>query len=775
MKLVIAEKPSAGKDIAKAIGATSKRDGYMEGNGYIVSWSFGHLVQLADPVKYDEALKSWSLDHLPFLPEKFKLVLGKDSGVRKQFSILKKLASSVDRIISGVDSGREGELIFRYIIMALNLPTDNMQRLWINSFTKQAILKGFDNLKPLSDYDNLFMAAKARSEADWLVGLNATRAYTSAYSGGTAVLSVGRVQTPVLAMIVKRKKEIESFTSTAFWELKSAYRDTVFSYTGPRFDDLEEANKLLSTLESEEMVITEVKEEVKREKPPTLYDLTALQRQINRKYKFSAKKTLEQVQKLYEAKFVSYPRTDSCYLTDDIYEECEGILSSLSSLNEHIDNLDLKNLRHDKFIFNDAKVADHHAIIPTGEIPKDLDKDSQKVYDEILLSFVRIFHGDCVKAVSTISSKIDTSDFKVKGVTIKEQGFKILETKSKDVILPEFTEGESGAQKLTCKKGMTKSPVEYTPDTILSAMEHCGKEIDEKDLRDAIKGAGIGTPATRADLIETLIKREYINIVKNKISPTKRGEVLIDCIKDESIKSPILTGEWENQLKKIEKGQYSAEEFSKNIRDFTSSIVETVKNDPAKDDSPILKLFALEAIGDCPLCSESIRPYPKGYSCSNKECNFIIWKQINGKSISAKIAKDIIKNKRSGLLTGFKSKDKSKTFSAELVINEEGKVLFEFPKSAPAEEVGKCPLCSAAALANDKVIKCSSESCDLLIFRTMAGVRLNFGQIEALLNKGKTALIKGFKSTKTKKKFDARIIYSSEDNKCTFEFAKKKV
>ena len=510
MKVILAEKPSVAREIASVLNATSKKDGYIEGNGYAVTWAFGHLVGLANPDEYSSDLKSWSMKTLPFIPSEFKLALNKSTGVAKQFNTIKNLFQAADEIISGVDSGREGELIFRYIYDLTGVKNIPIKRLWISSLTNSAIKAGFNDLRSADEYNNLALAARARSESDWVVGLNATRAYTVNYSNNTGVLSVGRVQTPVLAMIVNRDIEIENFSPEPYWELTSKYRDVIFKYTEGRLDKEEGANALRDKIVGELMTIVEIERKDKSEKPPQLYDLTTLQRQMNSSYSYSATKTLSLLQSLYEKKFVTYPRTDSRYLTDDIYPECESILQKLSSLHTGISKLNLSTLRKEKSVFNDSKVADHHAVIPTGIVPQGLSSEEQNIFNAILLRFIVVFYPDCKKGMTTIKGEVTEIKFEAKGVSIMISGWRELESPGKETTLPVFNKGETGPQIPLVTKSLTKPPQQFSEASLLGAMETAGKDISEPALKEAMKERGLGTPATRANVIETLLKREYL-------------------------------------------------------------------------------------------------------------------------------------------------------------------------------------------------------------------------------------------------------------------------
>jgi DNA topoisomerase III len=468
---------------------------------------------------------------------------------------------------------------------------------------------------------------------------------------------------------------------------------------------------------------------------------------------------------LYEAKLVSYPRTDSRYLSDDLYPECRKILEALK-----VDSLDLNNLRKDKFIFNNNKITDHHAVIPTGELGT-LSGNKENIYNAIVTRFKIVFHADCIKANTVISSKVDDFEFTAKGTVIKEQGWRALAVKSKDITLPNFTEGEHGMQEATLEEGKTKPAILYTEDTLLGAMETCGKDIEDAEIRKNLNSSGIGTPATRAEIIQTLIKREYISIDDNKISPSPKGKALIECIKDESIKSPELTGEWEMMLKNIEDGSLSSVEFLNKIKAFTTKIVETVKSDENKQDNPIIKLAAASSIGKCPKCETLVLSFPKTYSCSGKECDFVIWKTILGKAITPKISKELIQDGKSSLVKGFSKKDKTTKFDAHLFLNDEFKVELKFPERAPLEDVGDCPLCSTKVMASENKVSCETDDC-YIVWRNILNKTLTLTDVKDLVSTGSTGVIKGFKGKG--KKFSAKMIYNQELKKTEMTFLKSK-
>ncbi|MCM8533056.1 MAG: DNA topoisomerase 3, partial [Lentisphaeraceae bacterium] len=579
MKVILAEKPSVARDIARVLGARTKKDGYIEGSGYQVTWAFGHLVELQAPDAYDPALKNWTMAPLPFIPDTFKLKLSSMKGVSKQFKTIKTLFSKSSEIICATDAGREGELIFRYIAQLCSVKRKPAKRLWISSLTDSAIRQGFSRLEPLQNYNDLADAARCRSEADWIIGLNATRAYTVKHSHGRGVLSVGRVQTPVLAMIVNRDQEIRNFKAEDYWELWTSYREVKFKHTQERFIKTDEANQILQKISNHELVVSDIIEKKTSQMAPKLFDLTDLQRTMNRKASFPATKTLAIAQKLYESKYISYPRTDSRYLSDDIYPTCGPILDKLKTIKPNeVSFLNTKQLPKHRNYFNSSKVSDHHAIIPTGLIGSSLDRDEQRVFDEISTRFIAIFYPACEKAHTTVTATCQAEDFKAKGTVILKEGWLSLYgggQKDKDEqILPQFVVGESGPHTPEIKQCQTKPPHHFNESSLLSAMETAGKQIDDEELKDAMKERGLGTAATRASIIETLVKRDFITKNKRLLLATPKGEDLIRLLgSQQTLTSPELTGDWEHKLKLMEKGQVKADDFMREVRDFAHLIL----------------------------------------------------------------------------------------------------------------------------------------------------------------------------------------------------------
>ncbi len=590
MKVCIAEKPSVAKEIASIIGANNRQDGYYEGNGYCVTWTFGHLCSLKEPHEYAPEWKSWNINALPMIPPKFGIKLINDKGVEKQFATIAKLIASADTVINCGDAGQEGELIQRWVMQLAGCKC-KVERLWISSLTEESIREGFSSLKPQEEFDKLYEAGLTRAIGDWLLGINATRLYTVKYGQNRQVLSVGRVQTPTLALIVNRQKEIENFVPTPYWELKTVYRDTVFSAAKGKFDTIEKGQAALNAILDKEFFITDVSKKQGKEAAPRLFDLTSLQVECNKKFSFSADDTLKIIQSLYEKKFTTYPRVDTTFLSNDIYPKVPGIMSALGRnaiYSVFINELNLKSLPKSKKVFDDSKVTDHHAIIPTNVTPTSLSDNERKVYDIIVRRFIAVFFPDCKFATTTVLGECNEVEFKATGKEILEQGWRVVFEKSKgddenpnedeEKILPTFVKGESGPHSPTLSEKMTQPPKPYTEATLLRAMETAGKFVDSDELRDALKENGIGRPSTRAAIIETLYKRNYIRKERKSLFATPTGVELIDTIDEELLKSAELTGQWENKLRKIEKKEYSGKVFLEELKFMVMDIVTNVKN-----------------------------------------------------------------------------------------------------------------------------------------------------------------------------------------------------
>jgi DNA topoisomerase-3 len=596
MKLCIAEKPSVAKDLAEILGAKTRRDGYFEGNGYCVTWTFGHLCSLKDPEDYNPIWKSWRLEDLPIIPEQFGIKIKNDSGIQKQFKTIETLVAQAEEVINCGDAGQEGELIQRWVLLKAKCKVP-IKRLWISSLTEEAIREGFNKLKDSKDFDNLFAAGNSRAVGDWVLGINGTRLYTRKFGKNQMTLSVGRVQTPTLAMIVQRQKEINAFKSEEYWELKTVYRETEFLCQIDRLKSQDKAEKGLEYLKDKPFEITSFEQKEGKEGNPRLYDLTSLQVDGNKRYSFSAEDTLKHIQSLYEKKLVTYPRVDTTYLSEDLHPKIPGIMGNLRDYSRFTGLVLAQPIPKSKTIFDDKKITDHHAIIPTGVVPSGITPDEQRIYDLICRRFIAVFYPECKVSNTTVLGKVDKLIFKVTGKQIIDAGWRVVYdefktptnqqensegkkgTKSKEEeekILPIFTEGESGPHEPIIHKGKTSAPKPYTEATLLRAMETAGKMVDNEEMRDMMKENGIGRPSTRANIIETLFKRKYIERKKKNIIATETGMQLIDLISNELLKSPELTGQWEFKLRQIEKGSYDPQLFKQELYQMVRGITDEV-------------------------------------------------------------------------------------------------------------------------------------------------------------------------------------------------------
>lgn len=587
MILCITEKPSVAQDIAHILGANVKRDGYWEGGGYCVSWTFGHLCELKAPGDYTDAWKRWSLTSLPMIPPRFSIRLKDDKGIEHQFQVIKNLLAQASEVINCGDAGQEGELIQRWVLQ-LGECRVPVKRLWISSLTDEAIRQGFNSLKPEADFNNLYMAGLSRAAGDWLLGMNATRLYSLRYSEPGKVLSIGRVQTPTLALIVKRQREIRDFSPEDYWELKTLYRDVAFSATKGKFLSEAEASKALEAIKAEPFSVLSVDKKSGREAPPRLFDLTSLQVECNKRWGWSADRSLQLIQALYEKKVTTYPRVDTTYLPDDVYPKVPEILRRMEPYAAVTSPLLAPGTKipKSKKVFDNSKVTDHHAIIPTGEPPRMLMGDEKHLYHLIAMRFIAAFYPDCLFETTTVAGRSAEVEFKATGKVVKNAGWRELfqgdkDSDSEQPILPPFTVGESGPHTPSLAKKQTQPPKPYTEGTLLRAMESAGKTVDDEELREAMKENGIGRPSTRAAIIETLFRRRYIEREHKNIVATPAGEALIDLIHEELLKSAKLTGIWENKLRRIERGDFSATEFMAELKTMIAQIVQTVIADPA--------------------------------------------------------------------------------------------------------------------------------------------------------------------------------------------------
>jgi DNA topoisomerase-3 len=674
MKVCIAEKPSVAKEIAQVLGATHRMDGYFEGNGYQVTWTFGHFCTLYPPEDYKPHWKRWDLNTLPMLPSKFETKVMEDGGVQKQFKVIQRLLNKATLVINCGDAGQEGELIQRWVIKQANY-TGEVQRLWISSLTTEAIKTGFNHLKPASEFDNLYYAGSSRAIGDWLLGMNATRLYTLKYGGFKQVLSIGRVQTPTLAMLVNRHLEIEKFSPKPYWELQTFYRKTKFSNTEGKFFTKEDGEKLLNQIQGKELEVKNTEKKEGKEYAPKLFDLTSLQVYCNNKFSYTAEATLKLVQTLYELKVVSYPRVDTTFLPNDMYPKSEGILKGISNYSHFTTPILNSKLRKSPKVFNDKKVTDHHAIIPTGE-EKSLSSEQQKVYDIIVKRFIAVFYPDCKVAKTQVSAEVEKVQFVTKGKEILEEGWRALFPKEKkendddenkeeeEHILPSFEIGERGPHDPSFVEKATKPPKNFTEASLLRAMETAGKQVDDDELRDLMKANGIGRPSTRANIIETLFRRKYTVRRQKQVIPTTMGIQLIDTIQNQLLKSAALTGQWEKQLKEIEQGEFSAKQFIMNMKKMVDDLVYEVRMETGK---PRLSTTSVSKVvkspksstlvgSTCPKCNTGkILKGNNGYGCNewNKGCQFRLPFQFMEKKLTEKQLQRLIDKKKSTKIKGF--------------------------------------------------------------------------------------------------------------------------
>lgn len=682
MKVCIAEKPSVARDIAEVLGAKTRKDGYYEGNGFQVTWTFGHFCTLKEPHDYYEYWKSWRLEDLPMIPQHFGIKLIDNAGVQKQFKVIEELVNQSEEVINCGDAGQEGELIQRWVLLKAKCAAP-VKRLWISSLTEEAIRNGFSQLRESAQYDNLYAAGSARAIGDWLLGMNATRLFTKKFAQGKAVLSIGRVQTPTLAMIVARQKEINAFVSAEYWELKTLYKKVEFTATIDRIVQVARAEKGLAYLKEHPFEITSFEKKEGKEGNPRLFDLTALQVEANKKYGYSADDTLKHIQNLYEKKLVTYPRVDTTYLSEDLHPKIEGILKDMTPYANLIAPVLQKPIPKLKSVFDDKKVTDHHAIIPTGMYPENLHLDEKRIYDLVARRFIAAFYPECKVSNTTVLGKVGQVEFKASGKQILEPGWKEVyandapaqkegeEPEETEKILPVFEVGESGPHEPRIHKGKTSPPKPYTEATLLRAMETAGKQVDDEEMRELLKDNGIGRPSTRANIIETLFRRKYIEKKKKNIFATQTGIDLIDTIQNELLKSPELTGNWERKLRLIEKGEYAMETFKQELVQMVTDLTREVKNNtgraisiapetpPEKEETPKPKApkKPLELDGTlCPKCKA--HPVKKGntaYGCGNfTACGFKIPFEVFGKKLSEKQLSDLLTKGKTGKIKGLK-------------------------------------------------------------------------------------------------------------------------
>ena len=769
MQVCIAEKPSVAAEIARVIGANNRREGFYEGGGYCVTWTFGHLCELKEPHDYDPTLKRWDFALLPILPQRFSIKLKNDNGVKRQFHIINNLFSKAESIVNCGDAGQEGELIQRWV-MQLAQSRCPVYRLWISSLTEDAIRDGFANLRPSADFDSLYAAGSARAIGDWLLGMNATRAYTLRYGAKGMVLSIGRVQTPTLALIVQRYKEIANFKPQKYWELKTKYREVNFSATSGRFDKIEEGHQALAKVQNLPFQIDDIKSKQGKEAPPPLFDLTSLQVECNNKLGLSADDTLRIAQSLYEQKFTTYPRVDTKFLTDDIYPKVPSILKGLTPYAPITTPL----LQHPKLpkskkVFNNLKVTDHHAIIPTGMPPRpDMSPNEKRVYDMIARRFIANFSPDSTVNQTTVLGSGGDVQFKASGKVILDPGWRVVygnqkldDTKDDEqtAVLPPFQLREQGPHEPSLQEKQTQPPKLYTEATLLRAMETAGKQVEDGELSNLMKENGIGRPSTRAAIIETLFRRKYIAKERKNLVPTINGIRLIDTIKTPILKSVELTGQWEKKLRNIEAGTFSTSQFIAEMRDMATDIVRVVSQDLSSsrfqeiennDTAPKPQLPASSPSAlSCPKCGRPILKGKAAWGCSGyKEgCSLVIPFKVRNKSLTDKQLQTLLSKGEvavRGVDSGEARQDGKFAFDSDF------KVVFRPSDSAtnPAANLSSllCPKCGSAILEGRQAWGCSGykAGCTFRVPYVFMCKKLTPTHLKVLIQKGKTGVIKGF-------------------------------
>ncbi len=695
MKVCIAEKPSVAKDIANVIGATQRKDGYYEGNGYQVSWTYGHLCTLKEPKDYVDEWKYWNLRYLPMIPSKFGIKVIEDDGIQRQFNIVKRLVQNATEVINCGDAGQEGEVIQRWVLLKSQCKVP-IKRLWISSLTEEAIKEGFANLKEGEKFNNLYAAGSARAIGDWLLGINATRLFTKKFGQQKQVLSIGRVQTPTLAMIVNRQLEIDDFKPKDYWELRTVYRETEFNSVLGKIKKEEKANYALEKIKDEPFEITSFEQKEGKEKPPRLFDLTALQVEANKKNGFSADQTLKHIQSLYEKKLVTYPRVDTTYLPDDVYPKIPNILKGLQYFKELTAPLLEGKIRKSKQVFDNKKVTDHHAIIPTGVPPSGITPDEQKVYTAVTKRFIAVFYPDCTVSNTTVLGEVLKLEFKATGKQILEPGWRAVydsdKKKTKDQeenLMPVFEKGEKGPHEPRVDKKTTTPPKPFTEATLLRAMETAGKQVDDEEMRELLKDNGIGRPSTRANIIETLFRRRYIERNRKSILATQTGIDLIQIIDNETLKSPQLTGDWERKLRLIEKGEFQPDQFKKELVEMVVGLTNevlfnskeksiTLIDDAKKEEKPKKKRATSKKVDittlDCPKCKQAkLIKGKNAYGCGNYKngCKFVLPFKFMGKKLTSKQLSDLIEKGKTTQIKGFQVPGSEEKQDGKLEVTED--------------------------------------------------------------------------------------------------------
>ncbi|TGE08367.1 type IA DNA topoisomerase [Hymenobacter fodinae] len=831
MKVCIAEKPSVAREIAQVLGANRKMDGYFEGNGYQVTWTFGHFCQLREPEDYRPEWKRWSIHDLPMMPEQFGIkLMRRDDGVVRQFNVIKNLLASAEEVINCGDAGQEGEVIQRWVLMEAKYRKP-FKRLWISSLTEEAIRQGFANLRDGAEFDNLYQAGKSRAAGDWLLGLNATRLFTLKYAPGQRqVLSIGRVQTPTLALLVDRYHEIQNFKPEPYWVLRTEYRGTMFSHVAPPkkgkgeddepdekarlkargyFVSQEEADVALAAVKDVPLTVTNVEIKKGLETPPSLFDLTSLQVQCNNQLGLSAEDTLKTVQALYEKKVVSYPRVDTTFLPDDQYAKIPGILRGLSAYSTLTAPLLAGKIKKSGKVFNNNKVTDHHAIIPTGASAGGLGGYEQSVYDIIVRRFLAAFYPDCEVSNTSVTAEAGGYPFRVRGRQILNPGWRVVYgdpekqqapsapkapgTEGEDdvvnTVLPNFEKGESGPHKPRLDQKVTQPPREYSEAMLLRGMETAGRNVDDEELRQAMKENGIGRPSTRAAIIETLFKRGYIRRDKKKIVPTPTGVELIGLIRNPTLKSAELTGQWERKLRQIEGGELQSDQFLGELKQLVREMVQEVKQDGsgravtvANSETAVASKTAAArpaapkaaatpavpgALGQCPACgSGHVLRGKSAFGCSRwrEGCGLRLPIEFEGKKFTDKQVGDLLKKGRTQVMQGFLD-DAGNKFGAAIKLTPQHTLeLVRAAESKPttAQDPGQipCPVCRLGQMLKGKSAwGCSRfrEDCQFRAPFEWGGKTLTDAQMNQLLRKGKTGVIRGFISSKSGNRYEAAL------------------
>ncbi len=771
MKVVLAEKPSVARDIAKHLKATTQGKGFLKNDEWTVTWAFGHMVELQEPEDYTPDWKPWRLSNLPIIPQEFKLRSRKDGSAHEQLLTIKRLFEEADEIVCATDAGREGELIFRYILTWTECEAKPCKRLWISSLTNAAIEKGFSKLASSADYDRLYSAAKCRSEADWIVGLNATRFFTVEYGQRNLLLSLGRVQTPILAMIVNRDLEVEYFKPNDFWEVHTVCREATFKHTSGKFEGQAAAAAIVEKVTGQELVVRGVTKKSEKANPPQLYDLTSLQQDMNRRYGFTADQTLKLAQSLYESKHLTYPRTDSRYISSDIEPTIPPLLEALRRLKpEEIAPLDTSALPFNNRIVDDKKVSDHHAIIPTEVLGDHLAGDERKLYEAVVTRLIAVFYPPCIKAVTQVDAVAAEEPFRARGKVLVDAGWQALYAKDKDALedsddpksaakaddavqeLPDFQKDESNPHEPALPQFKTSAPKRLNEATLLQLMETAGRIVTDEALKEALKDKGVGTPATRASIIEVLIQRKYIERKKKNLISTESGRGLISLIQDERLKSPELTGDWEFRLKQVERGEYDPAQFMSEVADYTREILQCTS----------AKTVDIANLGPCPVCHAVVIRGKAAYGCSDwkQGCKFVLPANVWELKIQPELAREILAHKRS--LTPHPIEVEGRKLFATLSLDQKGNLGFAEADVAKKEDgqeaLGACPTCGGDIVVGSKAYGCSNwrNGCKFVIWKTMAQKDIPLEVAQQLLRSGTTETLSGFKS-KAGKDFDAKL------------------